>query len=310
MTTETMSDPITPEKPGVQPPEESTPIDVGSTSPLKAEVDLPEDTSVPPGDTVSGGRSRIQPPATSENVEHYKGRFEEGRQGEIDSGPATAENVEAYEKRFYGSMSTDQLQKLAAENNLAAKRILLERQRAEQTGDAQEDPVARLANAFPDPVKEAFHEKFQNSEVTPEALTKFLAEDAGMTEQQVRSLLGQLAPHLTEDEQNTLISKARFMTDEERSVEPEPEPLTPREEEMHTALEQDGKTVQKILSDTSTSKEEKDAAVEAVTANFRDRFPEATKKVLGKAMKYSIVGGGIFGFLLILLMVVHGKTQN
>lgn len=165
-------------------------------------------------------------------------------------------------------------------------------------------PVTEEPNAAEE--FERLHEDHKNqirkefAEKDPVGVAKTM-EQGGVPEDQARTLMQQLYPDMSPDEINRAIKGAGF-----HSVEPAPEheELTPEEQAMKQEIEEElGPEAERVMNMPPG-----EAKIEA-KSRLRDRLKDKSLKLVGSSFKYSTIGGGVFAFLLALLLVAHAPSK-
>lgn len=176
-------------------------------------------------------------------------------------------------------------------------------------------------------VQEAFHRQFEHGDVTPAALTQFLAEDANMSKEQVSALWAGLAPHIPEGQRNALIDEV-FRRKAEQSVEPAPdssaseegqpsaesvtlsEQVTPeQQQEFETAVKDQIDREQDIRA-SDLAQDEKEEEIEDSRASFLAKYEDLGKKILIGSAKTGIVSiFVVFFFIVCGAAIIGGKGK-
>jgi hypothetical protein len=156
---------------------------------------------------------------------------------------------------------------------------------------------------YPPEIKQYFRD--QAAEKSPAELARTIAEQEVLSKDDARSLLNELYKNREGEVEAALQGAGEaFKSKEELAPEPEPE-FTPEERVMQQEFEEDLVPEAERVMAMPEGDDKKEA-----TARLRDKLGEKAGKTAGKVLKYSTVGGGIFAFLLMLLLVAHTPNKQ
>lgn len=187
---------------------------------------------------------------------------------------------------------------------------------AELGSVAGDENLADIVRGFPPEVIEQFQKMAQDLHRTPKELAQNMLE-ANVPADQAAVLLQEIYPELKEPENRGelvgILAGVYSKPKREEGVEPAPEEeLTPEEVEsqaqaIQPRMQEFGNKLQEAME--LPDKEQRDEAIEKLKRDFGGDFKDVSLKVLKKSLQYSTVGGGIFGLILIFLMVLHTPSK-